>query len=184
MRSNWKQSRLVRFTSWSPVRYAFFDVTLRYVQRRSTVTRLTLKSARCAQRRRTITKCPSAELLQLQTGQWECALLHARYTLDRTGYGQTADIWSWKGTPGLYHPFSEFPLRMRRLKVAFKIQPVDYRMNERLPIKKNVRAFPFIGTAENHDINCWYNDNALLPEDGIGIFCNTAYIGCFNFPKG
>lgn len=32
--------------------------------------------------------------LQLRTGQWECALLHARYTLDRTGYGQTADIWS------------------------------------------------------------------------------------------
>ncbi|KAH0956102.1 hypothetical protein HN011_000624, partial [Eciton burchellii] len=45
---------------------------------------LTMKSARCSRQRRTITIGPSARP-QLRTGQWKCcALLHARYTLDRT----------------------------------------------------------------------------------------------------
>lgn len=111
----------------------------RDVRRRSTVTKLTLKSAQCSQRRRTITKCPSAWLLQLQTGQWECALLHARYILDRTGYGQTADIWSWKGTPGL-SPVLRIPAMYAENKGDLEAQPVDYRTNfERLSLKKKRR---------------------------------------------
>lgn len=126
---------LIRFDVRSPARYAPFDVTLRDVRRRSTVTGLTLKSARCSQRRCTITKCPSARLLQLQAGQWDCALLHARYTPDRTGYGQTVDIWSWKPTPGL-SPTFRIPAAHAEAQDDLEARPVDYQTKRLTPKEK------------------------------------------------
>lgn len=73
-----------------------------------------------------------------QTGQWDCALLHARYAPDRTGYGQTVDIWSWKRTPGLSPTFG-IPPAHAEAEGDLEAQPVDYR-TERLTPKEKERA--------------------------------------------
>lgn len=102
------------------------NVTLRDVRRWSTTTRLML-STRCTQRCCTVTIGLRAARLQLRTGQWKCALLYARYTPDRTGYGQTADICSGESAPALFTRLQNFHCACKaRSRLA---RSVDYLVN-------------------------------------------------------
>lgn len=105
-------------------------------------------------------------------GQWKCALLYARYTPDRTGYGQTADIWSWESAPALFTHVQNSRCKPSK-KLTYSAGRLSGEFSDMVP-----RDDTWQGTHQ-HDrkprylVLVWFKCTFIL-EDGINMnFCAT-----------